>query len=233
MVHAWRCRVGGRLVRRPVEDTVAVRDGKRTDDGRRSGEQLRADRDGGELREQAGRPRAAGCRAFGCGRAEPGDRARERVPQRRRNGQRSVGMLRHAAHRLAHPAARSHEQRLDDRTRHVERSCHLVVGKSIEVPQHDRLALARRQAGNGRLDLGKCLTTAGLVGGVSGRCGRLLDRARERRRHAAGDAGATFVSRDRRQPAGRVQRGRAAEERTVGREERLLGRVFGLVRIAQ
>jgi hypothetical protein len=84
------------------------------------------------------------------------------------------------------------------------------------------------QRGAERLNLG---VLAGDLLNVGANRVPLVDDERERPGHPGPDTGVALVSRDRREPRGRLSRLGPAQHVPMGGKEDLLGRVLGLVRV--
>ena len=208
-------------------------DGRDRAGGGRRGEacsDLRRGRRGGELCEDPG-ARDTACRpgdARRRGRShETGDRLGERMPDRGGNHQDSHGL--EAEPQLA-PS--SEEQRFHRRAGETEHVPDLAGAETEDVVQDDSLALA----------LGECCerTPHDRIGDGFGRRTREVRHLFKHRRvfvqrclHPNSDAPATLVPDDRREPRSLVPRRTATQQGTVGRQERGLEGVLGLVTVAQ
>lgn len=131
--------------------------------------------------------------------------------------------------------AGAREQRFDRGGGHADRGGDFLVGEPVEVPQDESLPLALGQVGDRlrqRLDLhapARLLHRVAVCGGDG-----VLDQGSNRGcGQALCDPPAAFVARDRCEPGCGIQRFRASLQSAIGVEKRLLGGVFGVVRIAE
>lgn len=125
------------------------------------------------------------------------------------------------------------QERFDRRRRDLHCACHLVVRESLDLAEEERFALAFRKLCERvpKLRDARALHR-GLMGRVAATVELGVERDGQRCRHPLANPHPALVPRDRREPRRRLLGRRAGKQRAVRREEALLGRVDGLLRVS-
>src|SRR5436190_1263778 len=193
--------------------------GPGSSEGKRRGCDFREHRRAADLRD--GRDPGAAAEARQC--------LGERLLERRWQRERAQGCAQRAQLRLQALAA-PEEDRLDGRARQPERRGDLAIRQSVELAQHDCVALLLRELGERHAERLDLRAVTGLALGVV--AGIRLDK-RQRFGPPAANPPPALVARDRPEPSGRIAWLLAREQCAVGGEECLLRRVLSLGRVAQ